>query len=274
MTHPQKTWLYRAVDASGELLYVGITSDPVKRMDAHIKDASPWVPFANDVELYEFPSREAAAAAERTAISDEAPTYNIQGNSEFNQRFAPYRRAYLPSDLVSELEGCARLRAELPAMTTALVLDARGHGASYAQISELLGMSTQGIKMMLRRAGAEDWDGPEGLAERLASQRARQLARVEEVRSAALERKTSREWPGGVGRPRGECADAALVALLRARGPMTRSEIWEATRGLPSNERFGAPGAFESALTRAVEEGRIVRVRAAYATPIGRTRVP
>lgn len=72
-----KTALYRHFNADGALLYVGISSNPLKRLDAHVKGSS-WVQEIETVSLLWFDSREEASDAEREAISSEGPLHNIQ----------------------------------------------------------------------------------------------------------------------------------------------------------------------------------------------------
>ena len=73
------TTLYRLFDASGRLLYVGITSrNPIDRLRAHSRTRW-WWEQAVSVRLEHFHSREEAQAAESAAIKDEHPAYNVAG---------------------------------------------------------------------------------------------------------------------------------------------------------------------------------------------------
>lgn len=69
--------LYRAYDLSGALLYVGITLNIPNRFTAHQGNKAWWSDVAN-IKLEHFPDRAAVLTAERTAIMEEAPAYNIQ----------------------------------------------------------------------------------------------------------------------------------------------------------------------------------------------------
>jgi hypothetical protein len=72
-----QTWLYRAFDERGELLYVGITGNVAGRMRTH-RCSSPWWPRCDYVELAVYATRAEAAGAERRAIRTELPAFNIQ----------------------------------------------------------------------------------------------------------------------------------------------------------------------------------------------------
>ena len=71
------TYLYRLYDDAGQLLYVGISNNPVRRGHQHI-DRQPW---AHQVRRQEwsspYPTRRAALDAERLAIIAEKPRYNV-----------------------------------------------------------------------------------------------------------------------------------------------------------------------------------------------------
>lgn len=79
--------LYRMFAADDALLYVGITLRPVDRLRHHSKDKQWWSEVAT-IRLESFPSRESLEAAERTAIADESPRYNVALNG------LPRRRWY------------------------------------------------------------------------------------------------------------------------------------------------------------------------------------
>lgn len=74
----ERTALYRFYDASGRLLYIGITSHPKDRWAAH-KYAS-WAEVAVRRTVEWLPDWTAAEAAERTAIEAEKPIYNEAHN--------------------------------------------------------------------------------------------------------------------------------------------------------------------------------------------------
>ena len=77
-------WLYRWFDANENLLYVGISNDPERRMREHLDDPrKPWarepgVQF--EVEPEPYPTRTAVLEAEERAIWREGPLYNVVHN--------------------------------------------------------------------------------------------------------------------------------------------------------------------------------------------------
>lgn len=72
-----KTALYRHFDAGGQLLYVGISNDALRRLCQH-KDRSSWYEQIRRVDVEWLPSREEALAAEAIAIAKEAPAFNVR----------------------------------------------------------------------------------------------------------------------------------------------------------------------------------------------------
>jgi excinuclease UvrABC nuclease subunit len=71
-----KTALYRHFDAFGRLLYVGISLGVLHRLAGHKQ--SHWSNEIADVKVEYFATRDAAIAAEATAIKAERPAYNKQ----------------------------------------------------------------------------------------------------------------------------------------------------------------------------------------------------
>ena len=72
----RRTALYRMFDAAGALLYVGITGHLPARIAAHDGEKRWWQDVAA-VTVEHFSTRDAASAAETTAIKSENPLYNI-----------------------------------------------------------------------------------------------------------------------------------------------------------------------------------------------------
>lgn len=68
--------LYRMFDAADALLYVGICAQP-RRLDQHRKDKG-WWPDVARISIEHFEERADARAAERQAIVNEAPLFNVQ----------------------------------------------------------------------------------------------------------------------------------------------------------------------------------------------------
>lgn len=67
--------LYRHFDATGVLLYVGISERPGRRTGKHA-ESSDWVAFAARMEAEWLDSRELAVAREKEAIRSERPVFN------------------------------------------------------------------------------------------------------------------------------------------------------------------------------------------------------
>ncbi|MGW5197337.1 GIY-YIG nuclease family protein [Streptomyces spiralis] len=74
-----RTALYRLRDASGSLLYVGISEDPLRRWAEHSKDKR-WWPLVTAFTLRWFDSRNRALIAEARAIRAERPLHNVVHN--------------------------------------------------------------------------------------------------------------------------------------------------------------------------------------------------
>ncbi len=72
----RQTTLYRHFDSDENLLYVGISSRPWKRMVEH--KVSCWYDKIHNITLQHYESREEAIKAEREAITEENPIFNIQ----------------------------------------------------------------------------------------------------------------------------------------------------------------------------------------------------
>lgn len=69
------TCVYRAY-IGDELAYVGLTCSPLGRVSTH-RSRKPWWVRVTRVDLEWFDNRTDAQNAERTAIRDEDPIYNI-----------------------------------------------------------------------------------------------------------------------------------------------------------------------------------------------------
>lgn len=67
--------LYRHFDASGLLLYVGISLSVFKRLAQH-RQVSPWFDLITKVTIETYTSREEALVAERKAVEQESPKFN------------------------------------------------------------------------------------------------------------------------------------------------------------------------------------------------------
>ena len=71
-----RTDLYRHFDEEGRLLYVGVSFGTIARLQQH-RVHSHWYGQIRKVTVQKFASRVAAHKAERRAIAEEKPLYNI-----------------------------------------------------------------------------------------------------------------------------------------------------------------------------------------------------
>ncbi|MGQ9348922.1 GIY-YIG nuclease family protein [Mycolicibacterium gilvum] len=73
--NPGGQYLYRLYDKGGRLLYVGITDNCFRRWKEHSKDKEWWRHVHQFTQDW-YPDRQSVEAAERRAISTEAPLFN------------------------------------------------------------------------------------------------------------------------------------------------------------------------------------------------------
>lgn len=76
-----ETIVYRLFDSQGILLYVGITSRSLSRIDEHIA-SKEWAGLVSTVRIERFNDRNVASLAERAAILTEHPIHNLALNPE------------------------------------------------------------------------------------------------------------------------------------------------------------------------------------------------
>ena len=76
MREVTKTYLYRMFDSDGKLLYVGISKSVLKRLGEHLNEKD-WLPDEACIKWTTYQTREKAEAAERRAIQNESPIWNI-----------------------------------------------------------------------------------------------------------------------------------------------------------------------------------------------------
>lgn len=91
------TSLYRFYDASGALLYVGITSRGPERFGAH-RRTQPWWCDVTTCRIEHYPDRDSALAAESIAITREHPAHNIAGTGR------PHRPRVWTSDDFNDVD--------------------------------------------------------------------------------------------------------------------------------------------------------------------------
>ena len=87
-------YLYRHYHPSGDLLYAGISLEPLRRQETHTKTAR-WRNMICRIVIEPFATREAALTAEQYAIRTEFPKFNATHNGqrhpiqELARRIAP-----------------------------------------------------------------------------------------------------------------------------------------------------------------------------------------
>lgn len=74
LLHDRPTFLYRAFDTAGGLLYVGIAVDVGRRLNQ--ERGEPWYPRMVRYTAVSYPTRALAMDAEREAFERERPIYN------------------------------------------------------------------------------------------------------------------------------------------------------------------------------------------------------
>jgi predicted GIY-YIG superfamily endonuclease len=106
-TRSAHTTLYRLYNADDELLYVGIAGNPGRRFEQHAED-KPWWSEVAATKLEHFATREAACAAEVTAITTEKPRHNIVHNRGRVGRSLPTPRVTTTTaqDTIWTFESC------------------------------------------------------------------------------------------------------------------------------------------------------------------------
>ncbi|MBJ7591525.1 GIY-YIG nuclease family protein [Aeromonas veronii] len=72
----QVTELYRHFDGEGRLLYIGVSLSAARRLSQHMYK-SEWAADITDIKVERFPTRQEALDAERNAIINEKPIWNI-----------------------------------------------------------------------------------------------------------------------------------------------------------------------------------------------------
>ena len=75
------TCLYRLYDASGRLLYAGITSTPARRWKEHRTEHREWWPQVAETRVVWFLERSHALHAERDAVRTELPFHNDEAKA-------------------------------------------------------------------------------------------------------------------------------------------------------------------------------------------------
>jgi excinuclease UvrABC nuclease subunit len=82
---PERTALYRLLDHSRNLLYVGISNDPEERFASHRREKA-WWPQVDGISIEWFESRRAASLAEAHTIATENPRHNIHQTDAWREQ--------------------------------------------------------------------------------------------------------------------------------------------------------------------------------------------
>lgn len=77
MTDLQRCAVYRYFNATGGLLYVGLSMDPRQRHHTHVATKKPWLADVASQTIEWFATRAEASDAEQRAIDTENPMHNI-----------------------------------------------------------------------------------------------------------------------------------------------------------------------------------------------------
>ncbi|MFC5144267.1 GIY-YIG nuclease family protein [Streptomyces aureoversilis] len=117
--------LYRLFDANHQLLYVGISKDPMGRWREHV--ANSWWRDVAEYSVTWYPTRAEARAAEKTALTSE--------NAKHNVHSAPCHGAYWKAVL-----GTPEARAQRAARASQI---AKGHRGSKRPAKNREGVSDE-----------------------------------------------------------------------------------------------------------------------------------
>jgi hypothetical protein len=98
----KKTFLYRHFSKDGELLYVGISLYALNRLGQHAKHSS-WFERISKVTIEHFENRAWALEAEKSAIINEKPYYNIHFKHHYAKESHISFRNYVAESLTASI---------------------------------------------------------------------------------------------------------------------------------------------------------------------------
>lgn len=142
--------LYRHFDANGRLLYVGVSFEPTRRAADHSRN-SGWSDRSSRIEMEWFDSRREAEAAERAAIRDEHPEFNIRHRDAVDPAEGPFLCPEIEA-VVREIEGHCRDFGLKPTTVCQMGAGTRGLYAKMCRGGDL----QYGTAIRLREWMAED----------------------------------------------------------------------------------------------------------------------
>lgn len=133
-------FVYRVFDQAGRLIYVGETGNLVQRLEHHYLNTW-WAPQIGRTKASVFKNREDALAAERAAIRDEDPRWNITGawrrhRTWTEDRYVDYVTAYLQNRSTSVPPRLTEHGRTHIANVQRLYLARFGHNLPMPQIAE------------------------------------------------------------------------------------------------------------------------------------------
>ena len=94
-----RTYLYRFFDANDQLLYVGISKTVLARMAQHFA-TKDWIPNDGYIKWTTHPTRLAAQEAERKAITNEKPKWNVAFNDEQTDVYHQERKLVFANQVI------------------------------------------------------------------------------------------------------------------------------------------------------------------------------
>jgi excinuclease UvrABC nuclease subunit len=87
-------FLYRHFDCNGTLLYIGISLSAISRTAVHIKTCE-WAERIANISVHPYGTREEALEAEKIAITNEKPVFNIQHANRIHSKTKKQKEKYV-----------------------------------------------------------------------------------------------------------------------------------------------------------------------------------
>ncbi len=94
-----RTYLYRVFDQKDQLLYIGISKTVLARMAQHFA-TKDWIPNDGYIKWSTYPTRLAAQEAERQAITNEKPKWNVAFNDEQADVYHQERKSVFANQVI------------------------------------------------------------------------------------------------------------------------------------------------------------------------------
>lgn len=140
------TFLYRCSGGENELLYVGITGDLGGRLADHAR-TQPWWIMTSHIEIETYPDRDAAARAERLAIKQDRPLFNVVhiGEGRRSLREPPAPRPAVRPELARRLRLAARKQKDWLAERDQMIAQALEEGGKLQEVADLVGLTDVGV---------------------------------------------------------------------------------------------------------------------------------